>query len=171
MATVDKDFKVKNGLVVGDGGTFGGTVTVATPTLGTHAATKDYVDENAGGATVSENPPTNPSEGDSWFKASTAQSFIYFDGYWVEEGNGTGGATGPTGPQGPTGPTGPAGANGTIGVDGATGPTGPTGPTGAASTVTGPTGATGATGPTGPTGVFSQAEKDELNIMIIMGAL
>lgn len=168
MATVDKDFKVKNGLVVGGDGNFNGTVTVATPTLGTHAATKDYVDQNAGGATVSETPPSSPSEGDSWFKASTAQSFIYFDGYWIEEGNSVGGEQGPTGP---TGPTGPAGVDGANGLDGATGPTGPTGPTGAASTVAGPTGPTGATGPTGPAGVFSQAEKDELNIMIIMGAL
>jgi len=43
MATSDKDFKVKNGLNVALGGTFGGTVTVATPTLSTHAATKGYV--------------------------------------------------------------------------------------------------------------------------------
>lgn len=152
MATVEKDFKVKNGLVVGEGGTFNGTVTVATPTLGTHAATKEYVDNKPGGYTVSETAPENATEGAGWYKSSTGQTFIYYDGFWVEEGNGTGGDTGPTGPAGPTGPTGPAGADGTIGVDGATGPTGPT-------------------GATGPAGVFSQTEKDELNVMIIMGAL
>ena len=139
MATENKDFKVKNGLVVGEGGTFNGTVTVATPTLGTHAATKDYVDQNSGGGTtVSETPPSTPSEGDTWFNPTTFQNFIYYDGFWVEEGNGTGGEQGPTGPigpTGPTGPTGPAGADGIIGVDGATGPTGPTGPAGAAGIV------------------------------------
>jgi len=41
MATVDKDFKVKNGLVVANGGTFGDAVTVGTPTELTHAATKE----------------------------------------------------------------------------------------------------------------------------------
>ena len=44
MATVDKDFRVKQGLNVALGGTFGGTVTVATPTSGSHATTKTYVD-------------------------------------------------------------------------------------------------------------------------------
>jgi hypothetical protein len=44
VATVNKDFKVKHGLDVTQGGTFGGTVTVATPTQNTHAATKLYVD-------------------------------------------------------------------------------------------------------------------------------
>lgn len=44
MATDNKDFKVKNGLVVTNGGTFGGTVSVATPTLNDHATNKSYVD-------------------------------------------------------------------------------------------------------------------------------
>jgi len=45
MATVEKDFKVKNGLVVTNGGTFGDAVTVGAPTLAGHAATKEYVIE------------------------------------------------------------------------------------------------------------------------------
>ena len=44
MTTENKDFKVKNGLVVANGGTFGSAVTVGEPTLSTHAATKEYVD-------------------------------------------------------------------------------------------------------------------------------
>ena len=48
MATVDKDFKVKQGLNVTLGGTFGGTVTVATPTENAHATTKLYVDTVVG---------------------------------------------------------------------------------------------------------------------------
>ena len=167
MATLDKDFKVKNGLQVTEGGSFGGTVSVATPTLGTHATTKDYVDAKPGGYIVSETPPEDVTQGAGWYKSSTGQTYIYYDNFWVEEGNGTGGEPGPTGP---TGPTGPAGADGTIGVNGATGPTGPTGPTGANSTVPGPTGPTGPTGATGPTGVFSQAEKDEFYVMSTMGA-
>jgi hypothetical protein len=38
VATVNKDFRVKHGIIVADGGTFGSTVTVATPTQNTHAA-------------------------------------------------------------------------------------------------------------------------------------
>ena len=44
MATVNKDFRVKHGLNVAEGGTFGQAVTVGTPTENTHAATKLYVD-------------------------------------------------------------------------------------------------------------------------------
>jgi hypothetical protein len=145
VATLDKDFKVKNGLQVTGDGSFGGTVSVATPTLANHVATKGYVDAKPGGYIVSETPPENATEGAGWYKSSTAQTFIYYDGFWVEEGNGTGGEPGPTGP------TGPAGADGIIGVDGATGPIGPT-------------------GPTGPAGVFSQSEKDEFYVMSAMGA-
>lgn len=107
MATLDKDFKVKNGLQVTDGGSFGGTVSVATPTLGTHATTKDYVDAKPGGYIVSETPPEDVTQGAGWYKSSTGQTYIYYDNFWVEEGNGTGGEPGPTGPTGATGPTGP----------------------------------------------------------------
>ena len=44
MATLDKNFKVKNGLVVGGSGNFSGPVLIATATLPEHAARKDYVD-------------------------------------------------------------------------------------------------------------------------------
>jgi hypothetical protein len=49
LSTASKDFRVKNGLQVNSGGTFGAPVTVATPTENLHAATKEYVDQNAGG--------------------------------------------------------------------------------------------------------------------------
>lgn len=44
MATATKDFKVKHGLQVAEGATFGGPITVAEPTLPSHAVTKSYVD-------------------------------------------------------------------------------------------------------------------------------
>lgn len=100
--TVVKDFKVKHGLVVTDGGTFGGTVTVAPPTELFHAATKAYVDANAGGnATiqVSETEPINPTEGSAWFNPAQEILYIYTNGLWVE----TSGGSGIPGPQGPAG--------------------------------------------------------------------
>ena len=83
MATVDKDFKVKNGLVVVNGGSFGGTVTVATPTLGGHATTKDYVDSLPASVPVSEESPVSPSNGDLWFDSVTQRVHVYYDSQWM----------------------------------------------------------------------------------------
>lgn len=46
MATNIKDFKVKHGLSVTGGGSFGEAVVVGEPTHGTHAATRGYVDSS-----------------------------------------------------------------------------------------------------------------------------
>jgi hypothetical protein len=83
MATVDKDFKVKNGLVVSLGGSFGGTVTVATPTLGGHATTKDYVDSLPVSIPVDDLPPVSPSNGDLWFDSVTERVHVYYGSEWV----------------------------------------------------------------------------------------
>ena len=85
MATVDKDFKVKNGLIVANGGTFGGTVTVATPTLSTHAATKAYVDSLTGtpSVPVSDTSPVSPSNGDLWYDTVTQRLHVYYNSQWL----------------------------------------------------------------------------------------
>ena len=56
MSTTDKDFKVKNGLQVADGATFGAAISVGEPTLDEHAATKEYVD-----GVASTPGPTGPA--------------------------------------------------------------------------------------------------------------
>ena len=99
MATDSKDFKVKNGLIVAEGGTFGGTVTVATPTSNTHAATKLYVDDllagvGGGALTVSDTPPSSPAEGDLWYNSTDGSTYVYYDSFWVET---TSAYAGPTG--------------------------------------------------------------------------
>jgi len=75
LATVDKDFKVKNGLVVANGGSFGGSVVVGEPTLSTHAATKAYVDAMAGGIPVDSTPPSSPDVyyNSSWLAIATLE--------------------------------------------------------------------------------------------------
>jgi hypothetical protein len=85
MATVNKDFKVKNGLIVTNGGTFGGEVTVATPTVGTSAATKDYVDTAVSTPTipVDSTSPVSPSNGDLWFDTLTERVHVYYGSQWV----------------------------------------------------------------------------------------
>lgn len=44
MEVTNKDFKVKHGLLVNDGGSFGGPVEVGAPTAPSHAVTKEYID-------------------------------------------------------------------------------------------------------------------------------
>ena len=85
MATVNKDFRVKHGLAVAEGGTFGGTVTVATPTENVHAATKLYVDTVAGSPSipVDSTPPASPANGDLWFDTLTERVHVYYSSQWL----------------------------------------------------------------------------------------
>lgn len=87
MATTDKDFKVKNGLVVALGGSFGGAVEVGTPTAGAHAATKDYVDQQTGTLVVVTEPeaPVTPVDGQMYFNTTTRHLSIYSSdaGDWI----------------------------------------------------------------------------------------
>ncbi len=83
MATVDKDFKVKNGLQVANGGSFGGAVAVGSPTDASHAATKEYVDALIGNTPVGSTPPSSPSNGDMWFDTLTQRLNVYYGGSWL----------------------------------------------------------------------------------------
>jgi hypothetical protein len=79
VATTNKDFKVKHGLSVAEGGTFGQAVTVGTPTLNTHAATKLYVDGLVGTLIVPTESaaPANPVDGQLWFDTVSRHLSIY----------------------------------------------------------------------------------------------
>ena len=79
MATIDKDFKVKNGLIVALGGSFGGAVEVGTPTENAHAATKQYVDERTGTVVVPTEiqAPANPVDGQFYFDTTTRHLSVY----------------------------------------------------------------------------------------------
>jgi hypothetical protein len=83
MATVNKDFKVKHGINVAQGGTFGSTVTVATPTENAHAATKLYVDTAIGSPTIGTTQPTSPVNGQLWFDTLTERVHVYYNSEWV----------------------------------------------------------------------------------------
>lgn len=85
MATVNKDFKIKNGLSVTNGASFGGTVTVATPTESTHATTKAYVDSIAGGVTTGATAPVSPDNGKLWFDTLTSRINVYYNGTWYTQ--------------------------------------------------------------------------------------
>ena len=83
MATVNKDFRVKHGIIVADGGTFGSTVTVATPTQNTHAATKLYVDTAVGSPTIGTTQPASPVNGQLWFDTLTERIHVYYNSEWL----------------------------------------------------------------------------------------
>jgi hypothetical protein len=85
VATVNKDFKVKNGLAVVLGGSFGGTVTVATPTSASHAATKAYVDaaSGSGAIPVGSTFPTSPIEGQLFIDSVTKRIHMYLNASWI----------------------------------------------------------------------------------------
>jgi hypothetical protein len=84
MATVNKDFKVKHGLNVAEGGTFGQAVVVGTPTENTHAATKAYVDSLdllvATGATTPDSEDS--SEGQLFIDTSESRLLFYYNSQW-----------------------------------------------------------------------------------------
>ena len=85
MATTNRDFRVKHGIAVAEGGTFGGTVTVATPTENVHAATKLYVDTAVGSPQipVSGTEPVSPDNGDLWFDTLTERVHVYYGSQWL----------------------------------------------------------------------------------------
>jgi hypothetical protein len=85
MATVEKDFKVKNGLQVALGGSFGGAVTVGEPTLAAHAATKEYVDSLTGSMAVGNTPPSSPTNGTQWLDTLTNRVNFYYNGTWYTQ--------------------------------------------------------------------------------------
>ena len=87
MTTTNRDFKVKHGLNVAQGGTFGGTVVVATPTENTHAATKLYVDTAVGSPVVGTVQPGSPVNGNLWFDTLTERMHIYYSGQWLAISN------------------------------------------------------------------------------------
>jgi hypothetical protein len=110
LATSNKDFKIKNGLIVeGDSATVNGNDVLTTAS---------FLDNLA-----NVNAP-NPNDGDNLVYDTETETWIPIAGLV--------GPTGPTGPTGAdstvTGPTGPTGATGPSGADSTvTGPTGPTG--------------------------------------------
>lgn len=87
MTTTNRDFKVKHGLDVTQGGTFGGTVVVATPTENGHAATKLYVDTAVGSPVIGTTQPESPVNGNLWFDTLTERIHIYYSGQWVPVAN------------------------------------------------------------------------------------
>ena len=82
MATVDRDFKVKNGLQVSSNAIINGTLEIAEPTASNHAATKGFVKQLAFG-TVASTAPENPWPGKMWVDSTESRMKIYNGSSWI----------------------------------------------------------------------------------------
>jgi hypothetical protein len=82
MATVNKDFKVKHGLNVAEGGTFGQAVVVGTPTENTHAATKLYVDSKGVLVATASSAPADASNGQLYIDTAENRLAFYYNSQW-----------------------------------------------------------------------------------------
>ena len=80
MATTNRDFKVKHGLSVAEGGTFGSPVTVGTPTENTHAATKLYVDSKGFLVDTASTAPGSASNGQLFIDTIENRLAFYYNG-------------------------------------------------------------------------------------------
>lgn len=86
MATVDKDFKVKNGLQVAGNATVGGTMAIADPTHDTHAVTKSFLDTALAAVpstAVQSTAPSSPDNGAFWLDTSISRLKVYSGGTWL----------------------------------------------------------------------------------------
>ena len=82
MATVNKDFKVKHGLNVAEGGTFGQAVVVGTPTENTHATTKLYVDSKPLLVATSSTAPADAVNGQLYVDTQENRLLFFYNGQW-----------------------------------------------------------------------------------------
>lgn len=82
MATTNRDFKVKHGLSVAEGGTFGQAVTVGTPTENTHAATKLYVDSLDLLVETASAAPAGAVNGQLFIDTIENRLAFYYNGQW-----------------------------------------------------------------------------------------
>ena len=82
MSTTNRDFKVKHGLDVAEGGTFGQAVTVGTPTLSTHAATKGYVDTKPLLVDRESSAPASAVDGQLYIDTNENRLLFYYNGQW-----------------------------------------------------------------------------------------
>jgi hypothetical protein len=82
VATTNRDFKVKHGLSVAEGGTFGSAVTVGTPTENTHAATKLYVDSLDLLVETASAAPAGAVNGQLFIDTIENRLAFYYNGQW-----------------------------------------------------------------------------------------
>jgi hypothetical protein len=82
MATVNKDFKVKHGLQVAEGGTFGSPVVVGTPTENTHATTKLYVDSKPLLVATSSTAPADAVNGQLYVDTQENRLLFFYNSQW-----------------------------------------------------------------------------------------
>lgn len=88
MSTENKDFKVKHGLSVANGGSFGGTVVIGEPVDPNHATTKNYVDTViASGVGTGGTPPVRVATTANINISTDTEAGDFIDGIQLVAGN------------------------------------------------------------------------------------
>ena len=82
MATTNRDFKVKHGLSVAEGGTFGSPVTVGTPTENAHATTKLYVDSKPLLVATASTAPADAANGQLYVDTQENRLLFFYNSQW-----------------------------------------------------------------------------------------
>ena len=82
MATTNRDFKVKHGLSVAEGGTFGSPVTVGTPTENAHATTKLYVDSKPLLVATASTAPAEAVNGQLYVDTQENRLLFFYNSQW-----------------------------------------------------------------------------------------
>ena len=88
----DKNFVVKNSLIVGDTATINGVQIDPSGASSNQVLKFDGTkfapasEGDVSGATISSTAPVSPQEGAMWFDSDTAQTFVYYDSQWIEIG-------------------------------------------------------------------------------------
>jgi hypothetical protein len=82
MATIDKDFKVKNGIQVAGDGVFNGNIIAAAPTQNNHVVTLGYLDTLASAMEFGAYPPESPENGQLWFDTIVERVNVFYENNW-----------------------------------------------------------------------------------------
>ena len=85
----NKDFVVKNSLIVGNTATINGVQIDLSGAISGQVLKFDgskFVSSSGTAATISDTAPASPVAGQVWFQSTNGKTFIYYDSSWIEIG-------------------------------------------------------------------------------------
>lgn len=82
MTTLNKDFRVRYGLIVDDKITLQGNLIAGDATDNSHAITKSYIDQKLF-AKVQSSAPSDPFAGNLWFDTTENRLNVYTGSAWI----------------------------------------------------------------------------------------
>lgn len=87
MTTYNKDFVIKNGLIVNDGATFGDSVTINGSTVATQSYVQSAIASSGGGGgtglIIDATEPSTPINGMLWLDTNIQRIKVYYGEAWL----------------------------------------------------------------------------------------